>query len=251
MCNSRNLDISPYAGYGIFFQLRPSTFGSLVIAGQVETTVALLEKEHCVIPLALITLTLLPALTIASLGAALVPGPALRVSWASWVLTLSSCDLLSVSSLVRGALPSPSFLPSVESQSFLCACCPVSQCPRGILPAPLAAGQLAGEGTHITPPSQAIEIETLATESRKAKRVDPSSKSGKTKLKEAALWARAGHLAFPDKPPSIQTCLRRDVHVRPVPTPQFLFRTMNICHKWWVVKEGKPLPIGLFLVFAS
>lgn len=83
MCNLRNLDISPYAGYDIFFQLRPSTFGSLVIAGEVETMVALLEKERCVIPLALITLTLLPAVTIASLGAALVPGPALRVSWAS------------------------------------------------------------------------------------------------------------------------------------------------------------------------
>ena len=186
-------------------------FSSLLRA--VETTAARLEKEHCNLcdPPGFDHLDLAACSKHCQPWSSPGPGPCSVCSLASWVLTLSSCDLLSVSSLVRGALPSPSFLPSIESQSFLYACCFVSQCLQGIFPAPLAARQLAGEGTHITSPSQAIEIETLATESRKAKGVDPSSKSGKTKLKEADLHARADRLEFPDKLLSTQICLLRDV----------------------------------------
>lgn len=64
----------------------------------------------------------------------------------------------------------------------------------------MATGQLAGEVIHITSLSQAIEIETLTTQSKKAKGVDLSSKSGKANMKETEPWAKASHLDFPDKP---------------------------------------------------
>jgi hypothetical protein len=49
-------------------------------------------------------------------------------------------------------------------------------------------------------PSQDIEIETLATESRRAKGVDSVCKSGEANLKETKPWAWASDLELPEKP---------------------------------------------------
>lgn len=109
-----------------------SLFSSLPVA--LETTVALLERSVavCVIPPGFDHLDLAACSNHCQLQSS--PGP--------WRCSAGILDQLSphtvflwltVSSLVRGALPSPSFLPSVESQSFpLCLLLCISVSPRDL-----------------------------------------------------------------------------------------------------------------------